>query len=522
MSVNRFAVISVLTLGFVALSSCKNGDTPVVELVVEADPACSPTRVGLGVGEVAVIEGSRPIELATPTGNEEFVLIMTGDPGIPPEQDQAYILVPVGGPRTTKYDFERPAHSDSDDGRPDGGPLPLTCWVDTKVCGHLFQEISTGKLEPYAGVATRYGDVRPTSTRSFYVLQCLDCSILDPDSYATITADLRYEGTHVLIYSDVNQPTESYTQADYDFLGAQFDNQIHPANTTAFGPETDIDGNGRVILLYSPAVDDLTPPGGAIMGFIAGFFLSTDLIPAMVPPGTSNGAELLYMMVPDPNGEYGNVFTKSLVMDVVPVTTAHEFEHQISFGFRFLTYGSSATQVTWLEEGMAHIAEDVNGFDSQNIARANLYLSDPGSTSLMGPDLIPMRGGMFLFLRYLGDRFGEEIYRDIVRSSCVGESCLESATGHAFPEILNDFLVTLYLSQRGITSDPKYNYTSFDLQSDFDPLFVMTHDLGEGTFRGTVRKVTGSYNHVNGFWLERTWLRVVGQTAVRTMIVRTQ
>lgn len=350
----------------------------------------------------------------------------------------------------------------------------------------------------------------PQDTRQFYVLKSTECSAANPDCYARVTATLEYTGAHALIYADQNQPTGSFSPADYEAFGQQFDAQIYPVDSSFFGDPTDIDHNGKIIILFTPVVNDLTPDGQAALGgFIAGFVLLSDLAPNVFP-ATSNGAEIFYSMVPDPNGEYGNVFPKSIIDGVVPGILAHEFEHMISNGHRFVVLGGGTNpayiQETWLEEGMAHMAEDLNGMDEQNIRRADLYLDSPALHSLLGNaelrpnaiDTLEQRGGIFLFLRYLADRYGEDILKSIVQSRNLGIGAVEAVTGASFHASINDYLACLYLSGRGISDDPRYEYASLDIQNDFDGPTVTVRSAAAGAFGASVRSATGNFFHVTG------------------------
>jgi hypothetical protein len=382
------------------------------------------------------------------------------------------------------------------------------------------------------GLRTRHAQPGgPQTPRDFLVVNCTDesCDLTDTLNYVTVTAELKTTGTHVLVYADVNQPTGSFTQTDYDNFAALFDGTIFPVDTMSFAPPTDVDGNGKVIVVFTPQVNQLTPDGTANSGgAITGFFHPPDLAKAMFPD-VSNDGEILYLIVPDPNGETGNIFAKSRVDSVVPAVAAHEFEHVLSYGHRFLVMGGGSdpglVQDRWLEEGMAHVAEDLNGIDFGNIQRVNRYLVDPGKISLKGADVIEQRGGIFLFLRYLGDRFGDGVYGDIVQTVCRGESCVELATGESFDRLLEDFFAALYLSQRGITSDPRFNFTSFDIQQDFDPLPVTPRAVADGGFGGTVQTAAGDYYALGGLDAPAALVNVAGESAaaqIRTIVIRTQ
>jgi hypothetical protein len=465
------------------------------------------------VGEVWVMGGgeSYGFDVTAASGSEEYLIVAhsatsTGQSfafGVTPSTSAAYAAAPAGSNLEARINAGTPSFHGQ---------------FETRAREQAIEYLRDyrGAKKPFAPKTTA-GPVAapaPAPTETFYVLNCSDlsnCSTLDPGKFASISATLRYNGTRALIYSDDTQPTGSFTQQDYEELGQEFDSSIYPTNTSHFGTPTDIDGNGRIVILFTPRVNDLTPDGQAHRGFISGFVLLNDLS-SIFPAGTTNEMEIFYSIVPDPNGEYGNVFPTDNVKDVVPGTLAHEFEHMISNGYRFVTLGSgtdpSYLQQTWLEEGMAHMAEDLNDMDGQNIARASLYLASPGpyATSILGNselrpyniDTLEQRGGIFLFLRYLGDQIDETIYKKIVQSKKVGIASVTDVTKTNFYTSVGDFLAALYLSGRGITSDPKYNFSSIDLLNHFAELSVANRSAGAGTFNSTVRSVGGHFNLVTG------------------------
>lgn len=332
-------------------------------------------------------------------------------------------------------------------------------------------------------------------TAQFYVYSDPEGSTVDPGSYTTVTANLKYEGQRSALYVDASTHPTCISDTEASDLGALFEAQIYETNTIAFGSPSDINKDGLVVILLTPVVNQLTPPGGASSGFIAGFFMPGDLLPSLLPEGTSNGMEIYYSMVPDPSGIYGNVYEKPRALDVIAGVMAHEFQHMIMFHYRVLIYGSgisaSFMAKLWVDEGLAHIAEDLNGFDESNINRADLFLDDPGKTTLIhGGDALDERGASFLFFRYIGDRFGEDIYRRIVQSRKTGTSNIENVTGIGFKEIFADWAATLYFESRGVApADPKYRYTSIDLAGDFQALRVRSANLCAGPFMGAVKSM---------------------------------
>lgn len=359
-----------------------------------------------------------------------------------------------------------------------------------------------------AGVPAGAGNVRGgrvaqeeavPASESFYVLEDVTKPIDDPSSYVTIQADLRFTGAHTLLYVDTETPAANLAQADIDNLGRAFDERIYDGNRAAFGNESDINADGRVTILMSPGVNRLTPAGSAQSdGYIAGYFLPNDLLPGLVNPRATNAREIFYTVVPDPTGAYGNVLERARVLPVIEAVLAHEFLHMILFNYRVLVYGDGYSgaymEEVWLNEGLAHIAEDVNGYTGSNVARANLFLADPGDVTLIyGGDGLEERGAAFLFLRLLGDRFGESIFRDLVQSRRIGTANVAAAAGAYFVELFADWAAALWLSDRGVTDDPRFNYTSFDLQAAFADLLVIPGTFESVGNQGSVRSMAPEY-----------------------------
>jgi hypothetical protein len=343
-------------------------------------------------------------------------------------------------------------------------------------------------------------EAQPALTVGFKVLKSTDGNILDPSNFVTVQADLKYTGAHTLLYVDNETPSAYLTDEEATAFGEVFDSGIYETDRNAFGQESDINHDGKVAILLSPAVNRLTPPGEAELqgGYIAGYFLWNDLLPHLLDAGVTNGREIFYGIVPDPDGVFGNVFSREKALPVIEGVLAHEFVHMILFNYRVLIYGqgrySTYIEKTWLEEGLAHIGEDLNGDDSSNIKRANLFLADPGDVTLIyGGDALDERGAAFLFLRLLGDRFGDQVFRKLVQSKKSGTANVEAATGQRFKELFADWSAACYVSGRGITSDTRFNYTSIDLRGAFAPLHVIAGNVLGNQIAGTVNSMAPEF-----------------------------
>ncbi len=359
----------------------------------------------------------------------------------------------------------------------------------------------------------------------FYVLKTPTPGTLDASDFDRIDADLRYNGTKCLVYADVDtltNPANNFDPIHFQQLGQAFDNSIEATNVSYFGGYSDVDGNGKVIILITPVVNRMTAPGSG--GFIAGFFLSADLYTAgQVPPGTTNHAEIFYLLAADPQAQWGNTFPIGFTADENVSTTAHEHEHMISFSHRIFNQGGVG-QVTWLEEGMAHMAEALNDKHDANQGRADIYLQNPAGISLEHATApLSQRGGIYLFLQLMVDRYGTDILKDIVQSSCTGRACVESATGRNFYDLVAEFLAALYLTGRGITSDPRFNYTSINLD-DYGSIVAANRSVGDDV-EGTVRRSSGAYylySGTSGINTEFIFLEHSSGVRLRNAIVQVQ
>jgi hypothetical protein len=486
-------------------------DANLLRVVVPDDAASGPVRVTVsgqaqaGTGPVMEVlrdigDGwafggtgdGHPLKLPFSAPGAEYLMIpYAANPGISTQIDNTYtiatddIAVFPAPPRTA----------------------PALSTVRDRFDRHRRDQLGEILRSPAGVSAARpRGDVpaahrAPAQSRLFNVLNTAVGSTYLATNYTQVTAQLRYNGTHCLIYNDVDTlASGNLTQADFDDFGTQFDMQIRPTNTTFFGAEKDVDGNAKVIILISGIINGLpaTDPSWTGDYFIGGFFSPVDLFApgGLIQPGTTNQAEIFYVLAADPDGEYlgsSFKFPRAYVAGENLRTIAHEYQHLISAANRLLEYGADYIQELWLEEGMSHMAEDLNDMDESNVGRANLFLSDPGSTSIEHPNApLAQRGGIYLFLRYLGDRFGESIYADILQSKCLGRACIEAITGENFYDTFGDFMAALYLSGRGVTADPKYNFSSIDM-NDFTPLPVGGRVVGSGSAAGTVKRTSGDF-----------------------------
>jgi hypothetical protein len=308
-----------------------------------------------------------------------------------------------------------------------------------------------------------------------------------------------------IIVADTSNPAGGFTDDEYKSIGVTFDTLVDPIDRAAFGTPSDIDGNGRVIMFFTRAVNELTSPGA--LGVTLGFFFPRDLYSKTTAPGGpcagSNFAEMFYLLVPDTGGVVNqNKRSKSLVLTLTNGTVAHEYQHLINASRRIYVNGvGTAFEESWLDEGLAHIAEELNFFASakrsprtnldatgftdslfsnaysvfaiNNFRRYSLYL---GSTETQAPigfnsfdDDLQTRGAIWSFLRYAADHLppGTEnaFWFNLVNSHTSGIANLTNALGASPSSMLHDWAISVFLDDNAPGVDPRYLQPSWNARS---------------------------------------------------------
>lgn len=348
-----------------------------------------------------------------------------------------------------------------------------------------------------AGLVPEVGDLRQFN---FAVSPDLTISCTRTDD--RVTARVRAVGRQGALLADTAVAGAGFSDADYELLSREFSDFIFPTDTAYFGAPADIDGNERILVLFTPRVNALTPPDADAA--VGGFFLPLDLVESGSPDGdgvtgpegetcpASNEAEILYLPVPDPRGRFGPEFSRQDALRNARAIGAHELEHLLNTEQRVVLGDGDFTDVqeVWLDEGLAHLAEEVTGFAAagmspgdnltfgdfagsrerisifnslhlQNFGRLQLYLADPSAAPVLaqvdpgGLSGLRMRGFSWLFVRWVADRFatGDES-RLIRRLATGGPSRLSgiedvtTATGRSWEDLLEDFGAVPLLDDR--------------------------------------------------------------------------
>ncbi|NOT08686.1 MAG: hypothetical protein HOP28_10835 [Gemmatimonadales bacterium] len=477
------------------------------------------TEVSLAPGESAVLDeaaGSGCIRLPARSGETEYLTVV---------YSAATAIAPDGisGPYLLRSRGAVAALAS-----PTIGPSPKAAPFQDDPASHFHELLRTRERRLSApSLSTPGASVSPAppplvgQQRTFGVCATPACSEVVPVQVTAV-----HVGQRVALLVDDALPSGGFAPDDLIRLGRLFDEQLHPLGRAAFGQESDVDQNGIVLVVMTAQVNRLCPMLG---GVATGYFYGLDLQPAS--PG-SNGGEVFFALVPDPEGQNGCPVTREFVERVLPGTFIHEFQHMISYNQHVLVRGGPAEE-SWLNEGLSHYAEELGGrrvpnahcvagdclsqFAFNDISNAYRYLFAPEDSYLLYPSAstgrIAERGAAWLFVRWLSDHHagGDGFTRALVATGKVGAANIVAATGADFASLLGEWHLANYLDDLTDFSarNPRLSYTSWNLRvtmaslraqypGQFSRAFPLAPDLSQGTFDrgGTLRGGSGRHLRV--------------------------
>jgi len=262
--------------------------------------------------------------------------------------------------------------------------------------------------------------------------------VRDEDSdtgFTEITAELLYQNELVSMWVEDGlavDPRALATAAD------KFAREIVPILRDFFGQEWSpgVDNDPRLSILHLSLLEDAV-----------GEYSSADEYLSAVEP-FSNQREMFYVSLAD--FEVGS--------DDYMATLAHEFEHMIQ-------WRNDPSESTWLDEGLAQLAERIVGYDTNTthpnfLGNTDLQLNAWPSNRAQN---LPNYGGSYLFVLYLWERFGDDLIRDLARHPEDGMAAVRQSLaqrGLDADDVFGDWTVANLLGE----PVPPYGYTQETLR----------------------------------------------------------
>ena len=323
---------------------------------------------------------------------------------------------------------------------------------------------------------------------------------------AQVSAVVRLVGDNAVWLADIENPSDTFTHSELAELDAFYASHVRSVHDEYYGSLSDVDGNDRVLILMTKEVNRQDDDGF----FFGGFVWFGDLVPSN-HCATSNQAEIFHGRVPDPDGVFGNAWSRQRTLEYYPSLLTHEIAHLVQA--RAWAF-DGADFTTWELEGGATLSEQLVayrlfghgsgqdlgypafqrgrswylpwatglarffGWDSHDPANTRRIPNAPEQCSWMGradegndgPCRSPFRAVYdvpSLVLRYAMDRWGSQypggesaLMRRLSGSPELGLASLVQVSEWRAEQILTDFYISLWLDLNGWEA---YGMTSWDL-----------------------------------------------------------
>ena len=280
--------------------------------------------------------------------------------------------------------------------------------------------------------------VHPPEARTFH-LPVRDGDPSSPSNYVAVRARLRGFGKTVQVYVDAADLAR-VDEATVRDVVSTFDERIVPRSRERIGSARDVDGDGRFTVLLSGWLGHLADGKLAVEGFVRGADFEIGQ-----PPPLGNRCDMMYLSASLAAGPH------------LRTILAHEYTHAVTY-CRKAIEAKVGDEEGWLDEAIAHLAEDLHGFSRSNLDyRVATFLAAPEKYRLLvedygAADLIRShghRGSTYRFLRWCADAFGPDLLGTLVRSEGRGVANLEAATGLTFAALYRGWSVGLFLDAMG-------------------------------------------------------------------------
>jgi hypothetical protein len=268
-------------------------------------------------------------------------------------------------------------------------------------------------------------------------INVIDFSIYS-EPWVTINATCRAISDHAYFF--VEDGYESNVSTNLSGYATAFDS-IYSVNHDKFGEENDVDGNGKVVVLFSHYITQ----------GVLGYFYSIDKYPKSTYT-YSNTSDIFYITA---DTQYQG--------DYVLGTLAHEFQHMIYFDQHYNR--SVPSTYAWLNEALSQAAEYYNGYTSNHLAWIRSFLTSDWPSLSLTYWTSDNYGYGAVFIRYLIDQYGGAITKNLCSTDKIGIAAVESATGDDFNTIFHNFSRAIVLSGTGVSSSASDNYSTLDLRT---------------------------------------------------------
>ena len=354
-----------------------------------------------------------------------------------------------------------------------------------------------------------------------------------------VRAVVRLVGDNAIWLDDVDNPSGTFTDSEFAQLDAFYASHVKDVHDGYYGPVSDVDGDGKILVLMTKEVN--RRDGESY--FTGGWVWPGDLYPSSQCP-TSNGAEIFFGRVPDPDGQFGQVWSREMTLAYYPSLLTHEIAHLVQMNgvvFR------NADLTTWELEGGATLSEQLVAYrlfdhgSGRNLGYAEFgrgidwygewasglatfFGLDPSNETGSGrvryaPEQCswvgrPEEGNdgpcksafravydvPSVVLRYAMDRWGDDypggeqaLMRRLTQSPRRGFAALADVSGWLVEQILADFYLALWLDLNGVDAYGMESWNLYDIWRHFpEERWLWPYSSTFPAFQGTWSVRAGS------------------------------
>lgn len=343
----------------------------------------------------------------------------------------------------------------------------------TRPSGKRPERLSAPQLRPRPQAPAKdvvVGDVR-------------DFSVDNGVRYVTISAQAQRVTEGAVLWVDQTTPLPEGWEVDeakVDLILEDFVNIAIAREEQIFGAVSDVDGDGKVAILFSYTVNQAGP-----QAYVSPCDIMSE---GACGNHSGNGGEVIYVSYPDPENSRASV-------NAYVETMAHELNHLIYAYHKFiLNDNEDGHENIYLTEGTSALAQDLTGYNNGNQyvwAAAIQDIGDLiGSDGQFGIQTISindllrgsgyydysrdgaLRGGAYLFLRYVFERMGGmqvdsdgslvdlggmSWLHDLFDSPELGVAAFEATTGMDIWDLTLDWYTAIVATHR-VDVDPALRF----------------------------------------------------------------
>jgi len=255
-----------------------------------------------------------------------------------------------------------------------------------------------------------------------------------------------------------------------DNLSVEFDNNIYPNLTSAFGSEWNpgIDKDNKISILF----ESMNSTEG-------GYFREADEYEKIQLPD-SNAREMLY------------ISTSSIDSPNAKIILAHEFTHLITFNQKNKIFG--VEEDVWLNESRADYSSTIlrydNNYDSSNLQqRVRDFIENPSDSVTEWSNTKYDYASTSIFIHYLVDHYGINILSNSLKSRLIGiDSINEALSNFGFKENFSQIFTnwTIALVVNDCSQNQKYCYSNPNLANlRISPTLIFLPLAGDSSLSAT-------------------------------------